>query len=183
MKKNFKRGFTLVELLIVIAVLGTLAVVVLIALNPVQQLARTRDAGRDSSVAQLGRAMVARGTVLGGDYPAEPATAGTWVDALLVAPGEIQAVPANPLYSSDTNLALASGDCAGDLQDGYCYISSGVGNTTAFVIFTTAEAQSNIAQCNGDDAYFVYSSTNQRGGLWCGANPPTVGNIELGFVR
>lgn len=40
--KNF--GFTLIELLIVMAILGVLAVVVLVAINPVQQLARTRDA-------------------------------------------------------------------------------------------------------------------------------------------
>ena len=58
-RKNYLKGFTLIELLIVIAILGVLAVVVLVAINPVQQLARTRDAGRKSSVAQIGHAVAA----------------------------------------------------------------------------------------------------------------------------
>jgi len=54
--KNIKLyGFTLIELLIVLAILGVLAVVVLIAINPTQQLAKGRDTGRKSSVTQLGR--------------------------------------------------------------------------------------------------------------------------------
>ena len=47
-----RRGFTLIELLIVMAILGVLAVVVLVAINPIQQLARTRDTGRKSGVTQ-----------------------------------------------------------------------------------------------------------------------------------
>ena len=44
------RGFTLIELLIVIAVLGVLAAVVLVAIDPGQQLARGRDSGRKPSI-------------------------------------------------------------------------------------------------------------------------------------
>jgi prepilin-type N-terminal cleavage/methylation domain-containing protein len=45
----YNYGFTLIELLIVIAILGVLAVVVLVAINPIEQLARTRDGGRLTS--------------------------------------------------------------------------------------------------------------------------------------
>ena len=40
------RGFTLLELLIVIGILATLATVVVLIINPAERLARTRDAKR-----------------------------------------------------------------------------------------------------------------------------------------
>lgn len=52
MKKNIK-GFTLIELLIVIAVLGILAVAVLSAINPIEQINRSRDTGSRSDAEQL----------------------------------------------------------------------------------------------------------------------------------
>ncbi len=50
------RGFTLIELLVVIAILGILAAAVLIAVNPFERLAQTRDSGRKDSISFLGRA-------------------------------------------------------------------------------------------------------------------------------
>ena len=46
-------GFTMIELLIVIAILGILAVVVLSAINPIQQINRGRDTGSRSDAEQL----------------------------------------------------------------------------------------------------------------------------------
>lgn len=46
-------GFTLIELLIVIAVLGILAVAVLSAINPIEQMNRSRDTGSRSDAEQL----------------------------------------------------------------------------------------------------------------------------------
>jgi len=48
-----KLGFTMIELLIVIAVLGILAVAVLAAINPIEQINRGRDTGRRSDAEQL----------------------------------------------------------------------------------------------------------------------------------
>ena len=47
------KGFTLVELLIVIALIGVLAVAVLAAINPLEQLNRARDTGMESDASQL----------------------------------------------------------------------------------------------------------------------------------
>ena len=46
-------GFTMIELLIVIAVLGILAVAVLSAINPIEQINRGRDTGKRSDGEQL----------------------------------------------------------------------------------------------------------------------------------
>ena len=51
MKKT--KGFTMIELLIVIAVLGILAVAVLAAINPIEQINRGRDTGGRSDAEQL----------------------------------------------------------------------------------------------------------------------------------
>lgn len=48
-----KLGFTMIELLIVIAVLGILAVAVLAAINPIEQINRGRDTGSRSDSEQL----------------------------------------------------------------------------------------------------------------------------------
>jgi prepilin-type N-terminal cleavage/methylation domain-containing protein len=46
-------GFTMIELLIVIAILGILAVAVLSAINPIEQINRSRDTGTRSDAEQL----------------------------------------------------------------------------------------------------------------------------------
>ena len=48
-----KKGFTMIELLIVIAVLGILAVAVLAAINPIEQINRGKDTGSRSDAEQL----------------------------------------------------------------------------------------------------------------------------------
>ena len=61
-------GFTMIELLIVIAILGILAVAVLAALNPIEQINRGRDTGSKSDAEQLISA-IDRYTAFVGYYP------------------------------------------------------------------------------------------------------------------
>ncbi len=169
-KKAFK-GFTLIELLIVMAILGVLAVVVLVAINPVQQLARTRDAGRKSGISQIGRAMEAYFTSHGGSYIAESAT---WIDTL-VASGEISTAP-----SEIVGTVAGYAACTENEQNGWCYDTPAAGLTDA-VIYTRLESQSESSKCPNatDIPLFVWSTFDGRGGLVCDAD----GNLDAGVTQ
>lgn len=53
MKKYFERGFTLIEVLLVIAILAILAAVVIVAINPAKQLGEAQDAQRRNDVRSI----------------------------------------------------------------------------------------------------------------------------------
>lgn len=57
MNKALTKGFTLVELTIIIAVLGILATGAIAVINPVEQLRKTADTKRKAEIAQLQRAL------------------------------------------------------------------------------------------------------------------------------
>ncbi len=161
LKRNLK-GFTLIELLIVIAILGTLAVVVLLALNPVQQLARTRDAGRISTVTQLGHTIEAYATGNNGVYPV---VAATWITSLVTA-GEVSVAPAVVNYTAGAAVA-----CGQNAQNGWCYNYVAA---TGAVVFARMESNANISKCAANQAaWFVYSTAAGRGGGVCTANAAT----------
>jgi prepilin-type N-terminal cleavage/methylation domain-containing protein len=53
MKRILAQGFTLVELLIVIALLGVIATIVIAAINPIEQANKARDAGYKNDASEL----------------------------------------------------------------------------------------------------------------------------------
>lgn len=169
MKMNNK-GFTMIELLIVIAIIGALAVAVFVGLNPIQRLAQTRDSGRLQNTVQLGRALEAYAVGNGGLYVTEDAT---WVTSLVTA-GELTTAPQTTTYSI-TGMAA----CSTNVQNTYCYNTTNGTTGGPVVVYAKLESTANNSRCASGtpEAYAVYSTADGRGGIVCraAASEPVVG--------
>lgn len=107
-------GFTMIELLIVIAILGILAVAVLSAINPVEQINRGRDTGSRSDAEQLLSA-IDRYNAFQGYYPwqngaSDPSYSVAWTDWNAVT--ELTQNSA-PLCQVSDLLSATNGTCIG----------------------------------------------------------------------
>lgn len=70
MKKIGQKGFTLLEILLVVAAIGILAGIVILALNPSKQLGDTRNAQRQSDVTTILNAVYQYSIDNNGSFPA-----------------------------------------------------------------------------------------------------------------
>lgn len=159
------KGFTLIELLVVIAVIGVLAGAIIVAINPTEQLARARDAGRQSTNQQVADAVNGYYVVHAGTYPT---VSSTWLSTLVTA-GDLKALPAsasNGAPSSYVACAVTNG-----AQLGYCYQQTG----TDFIVYVKLESatQKNKCTVSGTSPYYVYSSQDAKAGVTCSATDPT----------
>lgn len=119
MFKNIKKfGFTMIELLIVIAVLGILAVAVLASINPIEQINRGRDTGSRSDAEQLISAMD-RYYAAKGYYPwmTNGISANTWTDPAGTAAGA-SAGDLVQLNNTNSNLGVDDLDIMDALSSG-----------------------------------------------------------------
>ena len=163
-KGCIKKGFTLIELLIVIAILGVLAVVVLVAINPLEQLAKTRDAGRQSSVSQIGHAVQAYYTSQNAVYP----PTGTW-NTVLTASGELSAMPA---AVTATGYTACAGPAGSPVNGTWCYNMTAASGA---VIYARLESKAQTSKCTSPAVpYSLYSTADGRGGVVCAAAGATL---------
>lgn len=180
--KVLSKGFTLVELLIVIAIIGTLAVVVLVAINPVQQLAKTRDTGRKSTTQQMGHSLEAFAVNNNGAYVPE---ASTWMTSLVTA-GELTSVPGSINYAVTGVSACATNTpTSGNPGNGYCYVTTGGAANPGggpVIVYARLEATADISRCKTlnssyDRAFAIYSSALGKGGVVCkSGSEPVIGD-------
>ena len=176
---RLRRGFTLIELLVVIAVIGVLAGIVLLAINPAEQLARGRDASRQAAITQIGRALQGYFTASpASQYPAQ----GTAAIGALVTSGDMKTIPVNALYGGAA--ASPPPTCAiGNIQStttppsNYCYLVN-AGRTDAIVHARLESVLNNASRCTvaGQVGWFVFSTADGRAGLVCSSTEPVVGN-------
>lgn len=161
---NSQLAFTLIELLIVIAILGVLAIVVLVLVNPAEQLARTRDASRITSVTSIGHAFKAYALLHNNTLPEEGAT---WTDPLITS-GELNSnLPA--VDYNDVSMI-----CTTNAINNVCYVGDGDSPPVNGVLYTRLESQAQNAACvSGESAWMVYDTLQDRGGTVCtnGAEP------------
>lgn len=164
LNKFFSQGFTLIELLIVIAILGILAAGILVAINPVAQLAKARDAGRKTAVKQINDAVV-RYLIVNGSYPDAAACNSSidWCNSIqsnpwipsLAGSGELKKVPIDPVNISNSNTELL-----------YYYITNG----SDYCIQASFETN-----MTGDPNLKAYDSTKKVWKLRYGPNGPCSG--------
>lgn len=172
-KFSYSLGFTLIELLVVIAILGVLAGGVLVAINPLEQLARGRDAGRKTTVDQLGKAVQSYYTSQSAVYPLEDPT---WMSTIQ-ASGELKTIPTNPSGGGGYSIGC---NTAGIQQGGYCYQTDDVDA----IVYTRAESKSSLTSAGcaaGQEVWVVWSSAEGKTGLTCTAagSDPVVGVTGL----
>lgn len=111
--RSNRKGFTLIEILIVIGIIAVLAAIVIVAINPAKQFAQARDTQRQSNVETILNAIGQRiadnkgvfaGALGGTACPALPTTSthidaisgGTGVDFSCLVPTYVAVLPSDP---------------------------------------------------------------------------------------
>lgn len=150
------KGFTLVELLVVVAVIAILAAITVVAINPAKKLGQSRDAARKSSMQQLVTAMSTYFT----QNSSYPLTA-----AELVTVGELKNLPKGPT-GSDFNYAVTPSSC------------TTVGKTcSAAAVWDTYEYPTTA--CATGVAYWGWTSGSGVLGKICTATTPTPADVPV----
>ena len=128
--KMVKKGFTLVELLVVIGVLAVLLTITLIAINPARQFSQSNNTKRASDVNAILNAVHQfaadnRGALPTGITATSQTIANTGADicASLVT-DYMAALPADPLTNNGTSIT----DCAVAYTTGYTIVRSATNN-------------------------------------------------------
>lgn len=177
---SISKGFTLIELLVVIAVLGVLAAIVLLAVNPGEQLARARDTNRVSAVTQIGRSLQSYYTANNGIYP-DIDDAGITTPAgpdwliTLQNSQDLKTIPTNPAGAAtcDTVSPVVN------VENGWCYSTGTLAGSSEAIVYTRLEATLNDNKCltpADEVAWWLFSTVDGRGGVWCndGTAEPTI---------
>jgi type IV pilus assembly protein PilA len=125
-----RKGFTLVELLVVIGVLAVLLTITLIAINPARQFSQSNNTKRASDVNTILNAVHQYAADHKGALPAgitttaqTVSTAGADICALIVS-DYVAALPVDPLTNNGTPVS----DCTGAYDTNYTIVRSASNN-------------------------------------------------------
>lgn len=147
MKKE-QRGFTLLEILLVVAAIGILAGIVIVAINPAKQLADTRNAQRRVDVATILNA-VYQYYIDNGSLPSGITTTATEICIGGTATTTCESaglIPLNELVTNERYLVDLPTDPNGSCDDdGICYTILKTSNNRVTVAAPDAEESETIS--------------------------------------
>lgn len=160
MKKTLQKGFTLVELLVVMGILAILMAAVVVGIDPLDKLNAAGDAKGQQDVGTIARAMEAYAAGHGGTYPCTTGTLDQ--NALVTLSGELKTIPTAPSGRSyiyglcnsgvgSVAVEVKSKKFLKDSNNTQFYIPSCAGTCTGYWVWCSssgkASAQSHTASC------------------------------------
>src|SRR3989344_2092494 len=166
MRKRLLRVFTLIELLIVIAIIGALAAFIYSFINPTEMTARARDAGRIGGVSQLGKAILDYN--LNKDmYP----TDSTW-DVDLENIKEVGRFPGGIRYAY-TTVTSCTTNVKPSTNPTFCYAEDSM-NSYGALVFAKLESKKQTSKCTlPEEIYVTFSTEDNFTGLICSNGDPS----------
>lgn len=138
MKDRILKGFTLIEILVVIAIIGVLSTVLVVSVNPARQLARARDSQRETDLIAILSSIL--------QYSSEHS-------------GELPDTDGNPATSNFPTAATCIGTDVG------CFNLAGageVGEEMVPVYMVSMPYDPKTGTPPGDTGYTVYVDVNGR---------------------
>lgn len=158
-------GFTLIELIVSIGIIGILVTILAVLINPVEQMAYSRDISRITTLTELAHAMKRYAVTHNYSYP-EPVS---WIDELINS-SEIKSGPKGISYRG--GIIACSANAYPGARPTFCYVVDTSEDDLGILIFTRLESHRKRLHCNLSEPYFVYSSQDDRIGEICSASEP-----------
>lgn len=173
MKHTFKKGVTLIELLIVIGIISVLAVVMVTLINPVESGRKSRDANRISDISTIKRAIDLALADKQEFLNTGSFYLGSTTDVTNIDGGNfniskyLPAIPQDPSYSSGGSVNVVDNGCNYSTIPKntmtYELLTDSVNNT--YVLRTRFESKSNcsVMQQDGNNTSNYYELGNDPG--------------------
>lgn len=140
---KIKRGFTLLEVLLVVVIIAILAAVVVVALNPSKQLADTRNAERRAEVSEILNAVYQYAIDNNGTIPASITT--TQTEVCKTGGTCTGIIDLGVLTTSETYLTALPTDPTGSSTNGAGYEIKKTANNRVTVVAPDAEQGATIS--------------------------------------
>lgn len=154
------RGYSFISLIVGVLVIGVLAVISVVLINPGELTIQKKDGARIEEVTRIGEALISYAKSKNGNIPQGTKS---WLSDL-VARGEISEIPTLIPYNNSAAL------CKKNQQSGICYDTDGKFPPNAAIVYAKLESISENTKCDvslSETAWVVYDMLSIRSGIVC----------------